>query len=249
MDNRVDEIDKRILYYLASDARNTSAPAIAKEVDVTPATIRNRIRQLEDQGIIQGYTAAIDYEQIGGRVSYLFRCTAPIPDRDRLAKEVLDISGVIHVRKLLAGQANLNVRVVGRDTEDISRISRELAALGLDIEAEDAIEEELHHPYHPFGPGDEPARPSLTDFMSLTGAAEVIEFTVSEGAEITGMTIEEAVEEEVLGEDMLIVGIERDGTVITPKGDTKVKVGDLITLFARGPIERTSLDVFGAGNS
>jgi DNA-binding Lrp family transcriptional regulator len=64
MDYRVDEIDKRVLYHLARDARNTTAAEIANEMEVTPATIRNRIKQLEAEGILRGYLADINYKSI-----------------------------------------------------------------------------------------------------------------------------------------------------------------------------------------
>lgn len=246
MDYRVDEIDKRILYYLAKDARNTAAPAIADEVQVTPATIRNRIQQLEEHGILRGYHADIDYERINGRITYQFNCTAPVPERDRLAQTALKISGVVKVRELMSGHANLAITVVGADTDDVSRIASELSDLGLEIEDEDVIEKEYYHPYHPFGPEDAPTGPSLTDFMSLAGGAEVIEFTVSEGAQVADLTIEEAVSEGLLADEMLVVGIEREGEVLTPKGDTEVHPGDVITLFSRDPLEKATLEVFGA---
>lgn len=246
MDYRVDEIDKRILYHLARDARNTAAPAIADEVQVTPATIRNRIQQLEEHGILRGYHAAIDYERIEGRVTYQFNCTAPVPDRDRLAQAALEISGVVTVRELMTGHANLAITVVGTDTDDVSRIASELSDLGLKIEDEGVIEEEYHRPYHPFGPDDAPTGPSLTDFMSLAGGAEVIEFTVPKGAPIAGLTIEEAVSEGLLAEEVLVVSIEREGDAITPKGDTEIQQGDIVSLFSKDPLEKRSLEAFGA---
>lgn len=249
MDYRVDEIDKRILYYLAQDAKNTSAPAIAEEVNVTPATIRNRIRQLEDHGILRGYHADVDYERIEGRITYQLNCTAPVSERERLAQAALTVSGVVQVRELVTGHANLAITVVGVDTDDVSRIVRELSDLGMEIEDEGVIEREYHHPYHPFGPEDAPTGPSLTDFMSLAGGAEVVEFTVSEGADVAGMTIAEAVDEGQLGDEMLVVGIEREGEVLTPKGDTEVEPGDVVTLFSRRAIEADSLEAFGAHSS
>jgi DNA-binding Lrp family transcriptional regulator len=207
MEYRVDEIDRRILYYLARDARNTAAPEIADEMDVTPATIRNRIRQLEQEGIIRGYLADIDYKSVEGHVTYQFNCTAPIPERDRLAQSALEVSGVITVRELMAGKANLVITAVGSDTSDINRIAGDLSNIGIEIEEENVMQGEYHHPYNPFGPEDAPVGPSLTDFMSLAGGAEVVEFTVSEGAEIAGLTIEQAVTEELLADEMLVVGI------------------------------------------
>lgn len=246
MAHRVDEIDKRILYYLALDARNTSTSDIAEEMEVTPATIRNRIDRLEEEGVLRGYLADIDYESIEGYVTYQFRCTAPIPDRSRLAQSAREVSGVVTVRELMAGSANLVVTVVGGDTAEINQIAGELADLGLEIEDESVIEDEYYTPYNPFGPENVPKGPSLTDFMSLAGDAEVVEFTVSEGAEIAGMTIEQAVEEDLLVEEMLVVGVERDGDMLTPRGETVIQTGDVVSLFSKTGLEKDALGVFGA---
>lgn len=246
MAHRTDEIDKRILYYLALDARNTATSDIADEMDVTPATIRNRIEQLEEAGILQGYLADIDYQSIDGFVTYHFSCTANIPDRSRLAQSVREVSGVIKVRELMAGSANLLITAVGADNDDINQIASELADLGLQIEDQSVIEGEYHSPYSPFGPENIPKGPSLTDFMSLAGDAEVVEFTVSDGAEIVGKSIEEAVEEGMLADEMLVVGVERDGDVLTPKGETVIQTGDVVSLFSKSPLETDSLEGFGA---
>jgi DNA-binding Lrp family transcriptional regulator len=245
MAHRVDEIDKRILYYFALDARNTSTSDIAEETGVTSATIRNRIDQLEKQGILQGYLADIDYKSIEGYVTYQFICTAPIPDRPHLAQSAREVSGVITVRELMAGSENLMITVVGADTDDINQIAGELADLGMEIEDESVIEGEYHTPYNPFGPDNVPKGPSLTDFMSLAGDAEVVEFTVSEGAQIANMTIEQAVNEGLLADEMLVVGIERGGDVLTPKGETVIQTGDVVSLFSKSPLKKDSLEAFG----
>jgi len=244
MEQRIDEIDKRILYYLAQDARNTRATAIAEEMEVTPATIRNRIQQLEEAGILQGYLADIDYKSISNYVTYQFTCTAPIPKRDKLMQSALEIAGVVTVRELMTGKENITVTVVGADTSAISRIASLLSDLGLEIEDESVIESEYHQPYDPFGPEDISQGPSLTDFMSLAGESEVVEFSVSDDADIAGLTIEEAVEEDMLTDEMLIVGIERDGDVLTPKGETTVQSGDVVSLFTKTNVEKEYLDTF-----
>ena len=68
MAHRIDEVDKRILYRLAQDTRNTTTSDIAAEIDVTSATIRNWIEQLEEQGTLHGYLADIDYKSISSTV-------------------------------------------------------------------------------------------------------------------------------------------------------------------------------------
>ena len=245
MSHRVDEIDKRILYYLSVDARNTTTSDIAEEAEVTPATIRNRIEQLEEHGILRGYLADVDYKTIESYVKYQFRCTASIPDRKRLAQSALEIHGVLRARELMAGSSNLVITAVGADTDAITRIAHDLSDLGLEIDDESVIEDEHHTPYAPFGPENVPTGPTLTDFMSLAGDAEVVEFTVSEGADIANMTIEGAVGDGFLAEEVLVVGVERDGEVLTPKGETVIRPGDVVSLFSKSPLGTDALEVFG----
>jgi DNA-binding Lrp family transcriptional regulator len=245
MTHRVDEIDKRILYYLSVDARNTTTSDIGDEAEVTPATIRNRIEQLEECGILRGYLADIDYKAIESYVKYQFRCTAAIPDRKRLAQSALEIHGVLRARELMAGSSNLVITAVGADTDEITQIAHDLSDLGLEIDDESVIEDEYHRPYTPFGPENVPMGPSLTDFMSLAGDAEVVEFTVSAGADIANMTIQGAVGDGLLAEEVLVVGIERDGDVLTPRGETVIRPGDVVSLFSKSPLGTDALEVFG----
>jgi Trk K+ transport system NAD-binding subunit len=83
--------------------------------------------------------------------------------------------------------------------------------------------------------------------MSLAGDAEVVEFTVSEEARVANKTIEQAVEEGLLADEMLVVGIERNGEVLTPKGKTVIQPGDVIALFSKTPLKKDSLEKFGTG--
>ena len=244
MGYRVDEIDKRILYELVADARRTSAPMIAESVDVTPATIRHRIDQLEEHGIIQGYHAAIDYERVNGRITTQYICTASVSDRPQVMHEVLQVSGVVKVRELLAGRENLLVTAVGTDTQDMSRIARELSDLGLDLVREDIVKAEITGPYEPFVPDSTHPQMRVADFQSLSGGAEVVEFTVPEDAPITGQTLEAANESGLIDDEILVVSLERGETMLTPKGDTTIEAGDVLSLFAPDSIPEQTMRAF-----
>lgn len=243
MDIRLDDVNKRIIHALMQDARTTSAPMIADNVGVSPATIRNRIRQLEDAGVIQGYHATIDFERGDGRLRNLYLCNAPVEDREHLAHQVQLIPGVINVRELMTGRRNLHVLAVGSDTQDLRRIAREIASLGIDIEDEDLLQSEHQQAYQPFGPGDEPPQP-LSDYISLTGGAEVIEVSVSANAPVAGLTLEQAVREGILTDDILVIAIERDEAVLTPRGGTRIEADDLLTLLSRGGVTDQTLEAF-----
>jgi DNA-binding Lrp family transcriptional regulator len=244
MTYRPDEIDRRILYYLGMNARDTSAPMIAEEVDVTPATVRNRINRLEEHGIIRGYHADIDYENSNGKVTTQFTCTAPVSKRSALANEALSTPGVIHVRELLAGQENLVITAVGEDTTDINRIAQQLSAAGVTIEREDIVLDETFQPYHKFAPEEDRAPSAVTDFQTVVGGGEVVEFTVSETSDIAGLTLKAANQEGLLPDEILVVGIERDGAHITPNGDTRIKPGDLVSVFSPETLPEQLVNAF-----
>ncbi len=244
MSIRLDEVNKRIIHALMSDARNTSAPMIAEEVGVSPATIRNRINQLEAAGVIEGYHARVDFEAADDRLTVLYVCRAPVDERERLAQQVRTIQGVINVRELVAGQANLHVLAVGGDSATLDDIARELVSVGLEIETESIVRSDRTQPYQPFGPAQ--AQQKFSDYISLTGGNEVVEVSVSDDAPIAGLTLEQAGTTDVLDDGVLVVSIERDDEVLTPTGTTEIQPGDLLTVLSRDGADESMLGAFEA---
>ena len=244
MGRRIDDIDRRILYELARDARNVAAPQIAEAVDVSAATIRNRISQLEQDNIIRGYHADIDFERCEGRLTNLFVCDAPVGDREDLARQVLTVPGVVNVRELRTGRGNLQIKAVGEDMSDLTRIAQQLNKVGLAIEDEDLVQRESFAPYQPFGPDDGTQRGVMTDVVSLAGGASVVDVTVSGDAPIVGETLRAANEKGLLDDDLLVIAIEREDQIITPKGNTEIRAGDLVSVFSRDGVAESTLDVF-----
>ncbi|EMA09174.1 Lrp/AsnC family transcriptional regulator [Haloarcula marismortui] len=245
MSRRLDEIDKRIIYALQQDARNTSAPMVAEEMDVSPGTIRNRINQLEDTGIIKGYHADIDYERCESRLTNLFICNTSASDRENLARQALTVPGVVNVRELRTGRGNLQIKAVGEEMSDLTRIAHQLSKLGLEIEDEDLIQEEYFTSYEPFGPNGGRKQGIMTDMVSLSGGAEVVDVTVNADAPIVDTTLREANEKSLLGDEILVIAIEREDEMLTPKGDTEIRAGDLISVFARDGVPEKTLETFG----
>lgn len=235
MTQSLDEIDKRILFYLAHDARHTSAPDITRDLDVSAATIRNRIRGLEERGVIQGYHANIDYEKTGGKLTYLFMCDADTPRREYFAREALDVPGVVHVREVMSGRQNLHVEAIGEDKQEITRIGRDLSNLGLEIRDEALVQRDYHHPYQPFGPESalSPSVGNLMNLQELAGDAKVVDVIVSESGRAAGLEIRELSEAGLLHDGSLIVAIERGDEVIMPNGNTEIRPGDVVTVLSQ----------------
>ena len=110
---------------------------------------------------------------------------------------------------------------------------------------EDLIQEEYFTPYEPFGPEDATKQGVMTDMVSLSGGAEVVDVTVSSDAPLVDMTLHEANEQSLLDEEVLIIAIEREDEMLTPKGNTVIRAGDLVSVFARDGVPEATLDAFG----
>lgn len=90
-------------------------------------------------------------------------------------------------------------------------------------------------------------RPSIVEYMRVGEEAEVFEITVTEAAPIAGKRLDEAARQGLLPDDALVVAISRSeqDDPITPRGETEIRVGDLVTVYsARGAVPEVT-DVFG----
>jgi trk system potassium uptake protein TrkA len=90
-------------------------------------------------------------------------------------------------------------------------------------------------------------RPSIVDFMRVGEEAEVFEIEVEPGAPVAGKTLAETGQEGVLPEDLLVVAVDRngEGEPITPRGNTRIDAGDLLTVYAAGGATPSVLSLFG----
>lgn len=243
-DYRLDDIDRRILFALMQDGRNTTAASIAETVNVSGATVRNRIHNLEERGIVRGYPAQVDFEQAGGKLTNLYLCNVPVPEREALAHRARALPGVVNVRTLMTGRENLHVVAIGEDTADLQRVARNLSQLGIEIEDEDLVEDEFFSPYSPFNPMDQPQTAAPEDVISLTGEATIVQLTVHPDAPIADQTLQAASRQGVLDDNTLVIGIERDDRELTPHGNTEIRPDDVVTVLSRSHSDGSELDVF-----
>jgi trk system potassium uptake protein TrkA len=91
------------------------------------------------------------------------------------------------------------------------------------------------------------ARPAISDYMQIGETAEVFEISVTEDAPIAGKSLREAAEQSIVPEDVLIVAIERseDARPLTPRGNTVIKVGDVLTVYSASGAGPGVTDLFG----
>ncbi|PWS52806.1 ArsR family transcriptional regulator [Streptomyces sp. FT05W] len=71
-----DATDWRILDVLQRDGRVTFAE-LARAVSMSPSAVTERVRRLEEVGVISGYTAVVDPERLGMPILALVRLRYP----------------------------------------------------------------------------------------------------------------------------------------------------------------------------
>lgn len=150
-DQEIDDVDRAILYALQEDARNMSSGDIEKRTSTSDSTVRKRIRRLESDGIIKGYSASVDYQKAGYPLRMLLYCTASIPERGDLIPKILEIDGVVSVQELVTGEQNLLVTAVGESDSEITPVAQELLDIGLTVADEVLVRS---HETTPFGKFD-----------------------------------------------------------------------------------------------
>lgn len=147
----LDETNRGILYLLQRDARHATTEDMGEAVGVSASTVRNRITDMEERGVIRGYLPDVDYNQAGLQLHVFFICSAPNPERAKLAKKARDISGVISIYEVLNGGDNIQIEAVGTDTDDMARINDELSEIGLDVVNSKVIKSTHLQPFDHFG--------------------------------------------------------------------------------------------------
>ncbi len=97
-----DDLDKRILKELESDARQ-SFREMAKKTHVSVVTVSQRVRKMEEEGIIRGYFASVNHQKLGYDITSITEVTVSkgklIEVQEKIAKmeqvcAVYDVTGI-----------------------------------------------------------------------------------------------------------------------------------------------------------
>ncbi|MFQ6076767.1 MAG: winged helix-turn-helix transcriptional regulator [Candidatus Bathyarchaeia archaeon] len=112
----MDEIDKRILDILRRNARS-SYTAISKELNLSEGTIRKRVKNLVESGVIRRFT--IETSVIGVRALVLISTATSTPT-SKVAEEIAAIRGVESVFEV-TGEFDVTALIHGDRVADVNR--------------------------------------------------------------------------------------------------------------------------------
>lgn len=120
---RIDEINKKILYLLQKDARMTYKD-IARELNRSESTVRDRMAILEEQGVIKSYSAIIDKEKVGLNCNARISAKVDPSNLDHYMKELQKLE-VIYQIDQMSGNHNLQFSVAAKDYDHLTSILKE----------------------------------------------------------------------------------------------------------------------------
>jgi Lrp/AsnC family leucine-responsive transcriptional regulator len=117
----MDATDHRLVQLLQADGRATQLQ-LAKEVGLSQPATAERIRKLEDAGIITGYTAKVDATKLGRDVTAFVGVGIEHPKYfDNFTKRVLAMPEVLECHRV-AGQDSYLLKVRSRNTRTLDKL-------------------------------------------------------------------------------------------------------------------------------
>ena len=123
----MDETDVKILKSLVSDAR-LSSRQIAKKSGVSIGTVLTRMRRLEKEGVVRGYSAVVDHEKLGYMLTALIEITVSKGRLLEMENEIARIANVCAVYDV-TGLTDAFVVAKFKSREDLSAFAKRLLAM------------------------------------------------------------------------------------------------------------------------
>lgn len=113
---RIDDTDRKILELLQKDSGITNAQ-LAQQIGLSPAPTLERVKKLEQAGIISGYHAAINPTSIGIGVSTFVMVSLKGHNKEninRFINAIADIAEIVECHHV-TGQADFILRIICTD--------------------------------------------------------------------------------------------------------------------------------------
>src|SRR5215813_8237423 len=120
----IDETDTQILNILQKNARISNAE-IARQVGLAPSAVFERIRKLEDRGVLQGHHSNVDPKAVGmGQLAFMFIRSNDRPGALSTGERLAEIPEILELHHV-AGEDCFLAKVRVADAEALGRLMRE----------------------------------------------------------------------------------------------------------------------------
>jgi DNA-binding Lrp family transcriptional regulator len=123
----LNETDLKILQVLLEDARFSSRQ-VAKKVGVSVGTVLSRIKKMEEEGLIKGYSVIMDHEKIGYQLTVVMEVTVSKGRLIEMENEIAKINNVCSVYDV-TGLTDAFIIAKFKSREELGRFTKRLLAL------------------------------------------------------------------------------------------------------------------------
>ena len=123
----LDDTDRSIIEVLERDAR-TSLRRIAEEVDVSLGTVSNRVKKLEETGVIKDYRVILDTEKVGWNLNVVIGLRI---EKGRLIEiqEKIARDNRVYAVYDVTGEFDSMVIARARDRSDLDDLSKNVLSM------------------------------------------------------------------------------------------------------------------------
>ena len=122
----LDQIDRKILDILQSNAKITNAQ-LAQEIGLSPAPTLERVKKLENSGIIKSYHAKLNPETVGLGVNTFVMVSLKGHNKENIDKFVSSIEKIDEIIEChhLTGSSDFILRIISQDISTYQKLMLE----------------------------------------------------------------------------------------------------------------------------
>ncbi|MCG8477205.1 MAG: Lrp/AsnC family transcriptional regulator [Cytophagales bacterium] len=124
--HKLDKIDRKILAILQKSAKITNAQ-LSKEIGLSPAPTLERVKKLEQMGIIKSYHAKLDTEKIGLGVTTFVLVTLKGHNKENIGRFLNEVNNVDEIIEChhITGSGDFILKVIAKDISSYQQLMLE----------------------------------------------------------------------------------------------------------------------------
>ena len=125
---KIDELNWQILARLQENARDTFAN-IGRAIGLTPPAVAERVKKMEDLGIIQGYDTKVSYTMAGHQLKAIIMLRAFVGKLKPFLNKVDSFQEIVNCYRI-TGNENIIMEVVLKDQSHLEKFIDQLIVYG-----------------------------------------------------------------------------------------------------------------------
>lgn len=124
----MDSTDIKILEILQQNGR-ISMKELGKMVALSPPAVSERVKRLEDNGIIKGYIAVVDPKKLGKRIYAIINVAMKVSNHKAFLKLASEENAIVECHHL-TGEDCMTIKVLVDDTTELEKLLDRIQQVG-----------------------------------------------------------------------------------------------------------------------